>query len=166
MVRALELKIPPPLVALLCAAGMWFIAQHTLPYFLSPAMRWALVAIYVVLGIAFSLGGVLAFRQSKTTIHPMHPENASALVTYGIYRITRNPMYCGMATLLLAWAAFLQSPSRLSASPPSFCTSPSSRSNRKSVRWNNCSARTSSAINHRSGGGCRPQSKGTEYINV
>lgn len=106
----LQLKIPPPAVALLCAAGMWLIAGHTLPYLLSPAMRWALVAIYAVLGMAFSLGGVFAFRQSRTTIHPMHPENTSSLVTHGIYRITRNPMYCGMASLLLAWAAYLQSP--------------------------------------------------------
>lgn len=110
MMPSLELKIPPPLVALLSAAGMWSIAQHTFPYFLSPAMRWSLVAIYALLGTAFSLGGVLAFRRGKTTIHPMHPENSSALVTYGIYRLTRNPMYCGMAALLLAWAAYLQSP--------------------------------------------------------
>lgn len=109
-VHALELKIPPPIVALLCAAGMWVIAHYTFPYFLSPAMRWALVAIYTLLGLAFSIGGVLVFRRSKTTIHPMHPENSSTLVTHGIYRITRNPMYCGMASLLLAWAGILESP--------------------------------------------------------
>ena len=107
---ALELKIPPPLVALLCASGMWVIAHYTFPYFLSPAMRWILVAIYTLLGLIFSIGGVLSFRRSKTTIHPMHPENTSALVPYGIYRITRNPMYCGMAAMLLAWAVYLQSP--------------------------------------------------------
>jgi protein-S-isoprenylcysteine O-methyltransferase Ste14 len=106
----LELKIPPPIVALLCAAGMWVIAHYTFPYFLAPAMRWALVAIYALLGAAFDFAGLLAFRQSKTTIHPMHPENSSTLVTHGIYRITRNPMYCGMASFLLAWAAYLESP--------------------------------------------------------
>ena len=110
MPGTLELKIPPPIVALLCATGMWLIAHYTIPYFFSPAMRWSLIVIYAVLGMAFSIGGVLAFRRSKTTIHPMHPENSSALVTYGIYRITRHPMYCGMASLLLAWAAYLQSP--------------------------------------------------------
>lgn len=107
---SLELKIPPPVVALLCAAGMWAIAHYTFPYFLSPPMRWALVVIYILLGAAFDFAGLLAFRQSKTTIHPMHPENSSALVSHGIYRITRNPMYCGMASFLLAWAAYLESP--------------------------------------------------------
>ncbi len=106
----LELKIPPPVIALLCAAGMWAIAHNSVPYVLSPAMRWALVAIYALLGVTFDFAGLLAFRQSKTTINPLHPEKSSALVSHGIYRITRNPMYCGMAALLLAWAAYLQSP--------------------------------------------------------
>lgn len=106
----LELKIPPPVIALLCAGIMWVIAHYTFVYFLSPAMRWSLIAIYVMLGAAFDFGGLLAFRQSKTTINPLHPEKSSALVSHGIYRITRNPMYCGMASLLLAWAAYLQSP--------------------------------------------------------
>lgn len=110
MMPSLELKIPPPAVALLCAAGMWAIAHYSAPYVLSPAMRWALVAIYAVLGAAFDFAGLLAFRQSKTTINPLHPEKSSTLVSHGIYRVTRNPMYCGMASLLLAWAAYLQSP--------------------------------------------------------
>lgn len=110
MMPSLELKIPPPAVALLCAAGMWAIAHSSFPYALSPAMRWALVAIYAVLGAAFDFAGLLAFRQSRTTVNPLHPEKSSALVTHGIYRITRNPMYCGMASFLLAWAAYLQSP--------------------------------------------------------
>jgi len=110
MMPSLELKIPPPAVALLCAAGMWAIAHYSAPYVLSPVMRWALVAIYAVLGAAFDFAGLLAFRQSKTTINPLHPEKSSTLVSHGIYRVTRNPMYCGMASLLLAWAAYLQSP--------------------------------------------------------
>lgn len=110
MMPSLELKIPPPAVALLCAAGMWAIAHYSFPYVLSPAMRWALVAIYAALGAAFDFAGLLAFRQSRTTVNPLHPEKSSALVTHGIYRITRNPMYCGMASFLLAWAAYLQSP--------------------------------------------------------
>jgi protein-S-isoprenylcysteine O-methyltransferase Ste14 len=38
----------------------------------------------------------VAFRRAKTTVNPLHPEKASALVTTGLYRITRNPMYVGL----------------------------------------------------------------------
>ena len=41
------------------------------------------------------------------------------LVTYGIYRITRNPMYVGLMLVLLGWAAFLASPVSL-AGPVAF----------------------------------------------
>ena len=40
----------------------------------------------------------------------MKPEAASSLVTGGIYRVTRNPMYVGLLFVLVAWAAFLWAP--------------------------------------------------------
>jgi protein-S-isoprenylcysteine O-methyltransferase Ste14 len=106
----LELKIPPPVVTLLCAAGMWLLAKNTLPYFIQPELKWAFIVFLIVFGISFDIAGLLAFRSKQTTINPLHPEKSSALVTHGIYRITRNPMYCGMASFLLAWAIFLDSP--------------------------------------------------------
>jgi protein-S-isoprenylcysteine O-methyltransferase Ste14 len=45
---------------------------------------------------------VQQFRSSGTTVDPIHPERASALVTGGPFTITRNPMYVGMAGLLTA----------------------------------------------------------------
>jgi protein-S-isoprenylcysteine O-methyltransferase Ste14 len=103
----LENRIPPPLVGLSIAAAMW--ALSTLPPALPlPAgLRQALVALLVVAGLAFDLFGILAFRRLRTTVNPLHPEKASALVVDGIYRITRNPMYVGMALLLAAWAVHL-----------------------------------------------------------
>jgi len=60
-----------------------------------------------VAGAAFDLSGLLAFRASRTTINPLQPQRASALVVGGVYRFTRNPMYVGMALFLLAWAVYL-----------------------------------------------------------
>lgn len=106
----LALKIPPPVVALSCAAAMYALAAVTPAYALAP--RWTLTAslVLAVIGIGFDLAGLIAFRRQRTTINPLHPEKSSALVCSGIYRISRNPMYVGMALLLLAWAVYLQSP--------------------------------------------------------
>lgn len=114
---SLELKIPPPIVALLCALVMWAIARNTLPYFIRPELKWALIVIFVVMGIVFAMAGVFAFHRKKTTVNPLHPEKSSSLVTHGVYRITRNPMYCGMALFLIAWAIFLDSPMALLGLP-------------------------------------------------
>jgi protein-S-isoprenylcysteine O-methyltransferase Ste14 len=113
----LELKIPPPIVALLCALGMWAIARNTLLYFIQTELKWAFIMIFVIMGIVFAMAGVFAFHRKKTTVNPLHPEKSSSLVTHGIYRITRNPMYCGMAWFLIAWAIFLNSPMALIGLP-------------------------------------------------
>lgn len=47
-----------------------------------------------------------SFRREGTTVLPFHPEQTSALVTTGVNSVTRNPMYVGMAGLLLAQAAY------------------------------------------------------------
>ncbi|MFQ2273516.1 hypothetical protein [Aeromonas hydrophila] len=46
---------------------------------------WRLAALLLaVLGTVFGLGGVLRFRRQGTTVTPLHPEQASALVTGGL----------------------------------------------------------------------------------
>ena len=67
----------------------------------------AVVAFLALVGVAFDLLGLFAFRASRTTANPLKPERATSLVTGGIYRVSRNPMYVGMAFLLLAWAVHL-----------------------------------------------------------
>lgn len=47
------------------------------------------------------------FRQAGTTINPMSPDKSSYLVTSGIYRLSRNPMYVGLLLLLAAWGVYL-----------------------------------------------------------
>lgn len=103
----LEHRIPPPAVAALVAAGMWGLDGYGPRLPIAPgSARWA-AALLGVAGIAIALAGVLAFRASRTTVNPLAPERASALVTGGVYRVTRNPMYVGMALLLMAWAVSL-----------------------------------------------------------
>jgi protein-S-isoprenylcysteine O-methyltransferase Ste14 len=109
VMRALELRIPPPLVALLVAAAMWCLSLVTTSLEAIPLARIALGVGFAVVGAAFSASGVVAFRRAKTTVNPMKPEAASSLVSAGVYRVTRNPMYLGLFFMLFAWAAFLWS---------------------------------------------------------
>jgi len=47
------------------------------------------------------------FRKANTTVNPMTPEKSTQLVTAGIYRYSRNPMYIGFLVWLLAAALFI-----------------------------------------------------------
>lgn len=105
--KSLELRIPPPLIALLCIALMWYI-QGFYPLSWLNA-RWVMpVAILLALGgIAIASIGAAAFKRAHTTVNPLHPEQTSQLVTGGIYQYTRNPMYLGMALVLTGVALYL-----------------------------------------------------------
>jgi len=104
---SLEHKVPPPVVGALIAAAMWGVSALGPQFPFASVPRYAAVAILVAAGVAFDLLGLVAFRASRTTINPLRPERASALVTGGVYRVTRNPMYVGMGLLLLALAVYL-----------------------------------------------------------
>ena len=106
--QALELKIPPPAVAALVAGGMWGISLVA-PSLQVPALIRVAAAIIALTGGVFSIAGVISFRRAGTTLNPMQPETTSSLVSSGIFRVTRNPMYAGLLLVLVAWAVFLSS---------------------------------------------------------
>lgn len=105
--RSLELKIPPGVVVLIIAALMWWVSRAVpvsgLPL---PARRPAAFGLIAV-GIAISALGVVSFRRAGTTVNPLKPGTARALVVSGLYRRTRNPMYLGFLFSLTGWAVFL-----------------------------------------------------------
>ena len=105
--RALELKVPPPVVALLVSAAMWFAAQQRVSLDVPLVVRIVAFVVIALAGGAAALAGDREFKRARTTINPFKPENSTALVTSGIFRFTRNPMYVGLTLVLLGWAAFL-----------------------------------------------------------
>ncbi|MDP9528744.1 methyltransferase family protein [Pseudomonas protegens] len=108
--QALENKVPPPLVALVFG-GLMGGASLGLPGLdLAWGTRLLLALPLIGAGLLFVLAGGISFRRARTTVNPLKPEAASALVTSGIYRFTRNPMYVGFALWLLAWGLYLASP--------------------------------------------------------
>ena len=65
-------------------------------------------SVCLLIGLFFGLAGVKLFRHFDTTVNPVHPEQASKLVTTGVYQHSRNPMYVGLLCCLLTWAFYLQ----------------------------------------------------------
>lgn len=105
--NSLELKIPPPLVALVTGLLMWSAARLVPPLALPDVMRVAVAVVLAGAGVGLAVAGVLTFRRAKTTVNPTTPAAASALVRTGVFRFTRNPMYLGLLLCLVAWAIYL-----------------------------------------------------------
>ncbi|MEO6270596.1 MAG: isoprenylcysteine carboxylmethyltransferase family protein [Lautropia sp.] len=117
--NALELKIHPPVVAAAVALVMWALAWALpLPALPGGLQGWPAVASALA-GVAIALAAIVSFRRARTTVDPRRPEQTSAVVSSGIYRITRNPMYLGVLLVLLAWALRLGSAAAL-LGPPAF----------------------------------------------
>jgi protein-S-isoprenylcysteine O-methyltransferase Ste14 len=58
-------------------------------------------------GAALALAGVMAFRRQHTTVNPLTPNASSSVVSSGVYRLSRNPMYLGFLLALAGWAVYL-----------------------------------------------------------
>lgn len=106
---SLELKIPPPVVAVAIGMGMWVLSRMLPHLTLLGRLRLPIAIALGVLGMCCTLAAVASFRRVGTTVNPTRPQDASLLVAKGIYRITRNPMYLGLALILVAWAVWLAS---------------------------------------------------------
>lgn len=90
--------VPPPLIAL--AAG---VTQRRLGTGSRPGPLRKVGALGAAAGSAWLLAGsAQAFRRKGTTVNPLQPTRATGLVTDGPNGVTRNPMYVGMAGLLVA----------------------------------------------------------------
>jgi protein-S-isoprenylcysteine O-methyltransferase Ste14 len=110
LLSKLELKIPPVGLTLLLLAVMWLLDRYLPGIDLPVAPRMALCALLVTAGGFIAISGVRAFRRARTTVDPWNPEKSTALVTDGIFRRTRNPMYLALLLFLLAWGVYLSNP--------------------------------------------------------
>jgi protein-S-isoprenylcysteine O-methyltransferase Ste14 len=108
--RALENRIAPPLVMLITALAMRAAAQISPALSIGTMLRLGIALVIAIGAGILAISGFRAFGRAKTTVNPVKIEEASALVTTGIYRYTRNPMYLSLAALLLAWAVYLAVP--------------------------------------------------------
>ena len=100
----METKIPPPLVTLVFGMSIYFSREM----FPAIEIQYSLyLGIFLLLsGFFILVSAVRLFRKDETTVNPLSPEQATKLVTDGIFKYSRNPMYLGMAVVLSSIAVF------------------------------------------------------------
>jgi protein-S-isoprenylcysteine O-methyltransferase Ste14 len=103
----LELKVPPLLVLFIMAGAMLGVTYAAPALSFRVPGRTAVALALAALGAGAAIAGVIAFRGQHTTVNPLTPSASSAIVTGGIYRVSRNPMYLGFLLGLAGWAAYL-----------------------------------------------------------
>lgn len=97
----LKLKVPPPVWALLAAICIWITAKYWPVFRLEFANQWLVAVLVFLAGSIIDVIAMIQFRRARTTVNPLSPEKSTELVTTGIFSISRNPMYLGMALNLV-----------------------------------------------------------------
>lgn len=105
----LQLKIPPPAYALAIGLLMTLLNRY-FPIATWITSPWNKVGIAViVIAVSMDLSSLFQFLKKHTTPNPFKPKNTTSLVTNGLYRYSRNPMYVGLLTVLIGYAIWLGS---------------------------------------------------------
>lgn len=105
--NSLALKVPPVAQVIITAAAMYGVSK------VLPALKFSfsgsttLAVGLGVIGLSSGIMGVTQFKKAQTTPNPQALEKVSSLVTSGVYRYSRNPMYVGLVLILLGWALYL-----------------------------------------------------------
>lgn len=82
-------------------------------HFLAPLRQlfsypWNLLGLFpLAIGIVLNLVADAAFKKAQTTVKPF--ETSTALITTGVFRASRHPMYLGMILILISLAILLGS---------------------------------------------------------
>lgn len=115
--RWLETKIPPPVVMVLFGIAAFGVARILPALSFEFPLRTFVTIALASAGLALNILPKLAFQRAGTTVNPLRPALTTSLVTSGIYRYTRNPMYLGHAVILLGYALYLHNAAALMVVP-------------------------------------------------
>jgi len=99
----MELKLPPVIVFFVFGLLM-FLLNKFLPFgFFDFFGRLLMVKVLAGIAVGVLAIAIFQFFKTKTTVDPGNPAKVRQLVTNGLYKFSRNPMYLAMLLMLLAW---------------------------------------------------------------
>lgn len=105
----LQAIIPPPVYGIGTAALMWWLDLHLPISRLIPAPFTQIGWVVVTAGLVVDAYSIIGFLRARTTVNPVRITATRELVTTGLYRWSRNPMYLGLILVLTGWGIVLGS---------------------------------------------------------
>lgn len=105
--NALELKIPPLLVAAISALFMWLLANFAPLVLINFAGQLVIAILLAIVGAQVAIAGARACYDRQTTVNPLKPDESSTLITDGVFKVSRNPIYLGFLLALIGFAVWL-----------------------------------------------------------
>ena len=98
------LKIPPPLLVLILVISNYFSSKKIDLIFLPYQKLISFILLFI--GILILINPILKFIKSRTTIDPIKFKKVNKLITSGIYKYSRNPMYLGLLMIVISTTIF------------------------------------------------------------
>ena len=94
------LKIPP-LILVLILVTTNYLSKNKLEIIYLPDKH-SISLLILLIGIFILINPVFKLIKSKTTVNPIKFKKVNKLVTSGIYKYSRNPMYLGMILIIIS----------------------------------------------------------------
>jgi protein-S-isoprenylcysteine O-methyltransferase Ste14 len=104
-----DIRIPPPIFFFVCLGG-GLLLEYWVPVSLIniPCLPRVIVGgMFLMIALWFAAGGFFMLIRNKTTFHTSR--STSKIVTDGVYRFSRNPLYLSLLLLISSVAVLLSS---------------------------------------------------------
>ena len=98
------LRVPPPLLVLILVISNYF-SSKKIDLILLPHQN-IISFILLLIGALILINPIFKFIKSRTTINPINFKKVNKLITSGIYKYSRNPMYLGLLTIVISTTIF------------------------------------------------------------
>src|SRR5215211_7422372 len=92
-------NVHPPVVALIFIVLAYFLGRFVPVPFVVPMVVRNIGLLLTFVGFLLGVGAFIEFRRARTTLDPHG--SPKQVVTSGIYRFTRNPIYLGFLLMVI-----------------------------------------------------------------